>query len=191
MRSRTSLADRISYGQETIADLLGKMPTEGLRSNTLSVRRSYDEAIRNAIGHIECSALTTKDVATLLDAINKEGKMRWAQAIRCRINEVCNKGIALGWMEKSLAAVTERVKVKVIRRRLTLDEFKAILAKAPAVSDWLENAMLLALVSGQDRSTFARWERSAVKGDVIIARRSKTYVKVAIPTALRLDAIGM
>jgi len=51
--------------------------------------------------------------------------------------------------------------------------------------------MLLALVSGQDRSTVARWERSAVKGDVIIARRSKTDVKVAIPTALRLDAIGM
>ncbi|MGY2485184.1 hypothetical protein [Cupriavidus sp. CP313] len=94
-------------------------------------------------------------------------------------------------MEKNPAAVTERFTVKVIRRRLTLDEFKAILAKAPEVSEWLENAMLLALVSGQDRSTVARWERSTVKGDVIIARRSKTDVKVAIPTALRLDAIGM
>lgn len=74
-------------------------------------------------------------MATLLGAIKKEGKMRWAQAIRSRINEVCNKGIALGWMEKNPAAVTERVKVKVIRRRLTLDEFKAVLAKAPEVSD--------------------------------------------------------
>ncbi|AGW94646.1 hypothetical protein N234_31850 [Ralstonia pickettii DTP0602] len=191
MRSRTSLADRVSLGQETIADLLGKMPTEGLKPNTLSMLRSYDKVIRNAIGHIECSALTTKDVAAMLDGIKTEGKMRWAQAIRSRINEVCNKGLALGWMEKNPVAVTEKVKVKVKRRRLTLDEFKAILAKAPEVADWLENAMLLALVSGQDRSTVARWERSAINGDTILAQRSKTDVKIAIPTALRLEAIGM
>jgi hypothetical protein len=40
-----------------------------------------------------------------------------------------------------------------------LDEFNAILKCAPKVADWLPNAMLLALVSGQDRSTIARWEK--------------------------------
>jgi hypothetical protein len=38
MRSSTSLADRFSYGQETIADLLAKMPTAGLKPNTLSMQ---------------------------------------------------------------------------------------------------------------------------------------------------------
>lgn len=188
---RKSLTERIDIGKETVGDLLDKMPTEGLKPNTLSMQRSYDRRIRAAIGAIECHALTTKDIAAMVDAVKDKGTMRTAQALRSRISEVCNKGIALGWMEKNPAAVTEKVKVKVKRRRLTLEEFQATLEKAPAVAEWLENAMLLAIVSGQDRSTIGRWERSAVKGETILAKRSKTEVHIAIPIALHLDAIGI
>lgn len=186
-----TLAERIDAGRETMSDLLAKMPTEGLKRNTLTMLRSYDKAIKGAIGHIECRALTVKDVSGILEPIKEAGKMRWAQSIRSRLNAVCNKGVALGWMDKNPCAVTEKIKAKVKRRRLTLDEFQAIRAKAGEVSDWLENAMLLALISGQDRSTVARWQRSAVKGDAVIVQRSKTDVMIAIPTALRMDAIGM
>ncbi|MEM5429364.1 phage integrase Arm DNA-binding domain-containing protein [Cupriavidus oxalaticus] len=186
-----SLADRVQQGVETVADLIKKMPTEGLKHTTLVARAGYDRLIIKAIGHIECAALTTKDVADMLEAVKAEGKMRWAQAIRSRITAICSKGVALGWMQTNPATVTERVKVKVKRRRMTLDEFNAILAKAPHVAPWLQNAMLLALVSGQDRSTVARWERSFVKGDVAVLQRSKTEVRIAIPLRLRMDAIGM
>ena len=98
-------------------------------------------------------------------------------------------------MHRNPATVTEKVKVKVKvkvkRRRLTLAEFNAILPRAPEAADWLPNAMLLALVSGQDRPTVARWERSFVKGNVAVLQRSKTEVRIAIPTALRMNAIGM
>ncbi|MBC8739455.1 hypothetical protein F6X40_22205 [Paraburkholderia sp. UCT31] len=63
--------------------------------------------------------------------------------------------MSLGWMTANPALNTEPVKTKVKRRRLTLDDFCAVQAKAPEVANWLENAMLLALVSGQDRSTCA------------------------------------
>jgi hypothetical protein len=51
--------------------------------------------------------------------------------------------------------------------------------------------MLLALVSGQDRSTIGTWQRSFSRGDVVLLQRAKTSVKIEIPLALRLDAIDM
>ncbi|MBY4718553.1 tyrosine-type recombinase/integrase [Ralstonia mannitolilytica] len=89
------------------------------------------------------------------------------------------------------AEVTENPKVKVRRSRLTMEAFNAILAKAPEVQPWLANAMLLALVSGQDRSTVARWMRANIEGDVAIVRRTKTEVRIAIPLDLRMDVMGM
>lgn len=189
--AKKTLAERVEAGKETIADLIKKMPTDDLKHATIVARVGYDRVIIKAVGHIECTALTTKDVADMLEALKEEGKMRWAQAIRSRITAICNKGMALGWMKGNPAAVTEKVKVKVKRRRLTLAEFNQILAKAPEVAPWLQNAMLLALVSGQDRSTIARWERSFVKGDVAVLQRSKTEVRIAIPLRLRMDAIGL
>ncbi|GLC92358.1 integrase [Cupriavidus sp. TA19] len=186
-----TLAARVAASRETVAQLIEKMPTEGVKHATVIARNGFDRVIRNAIGHIECAALTTKDIADMLEAIKEKGALAYAKKIRTRITTICTKGIALGWMERNPAAVTEKVKVKVMRRRMTLSEFNAILAKAPEVADWLPNAMLLALVSGQDRSTVARWERSFVKGDVAVLQRSKTEVRIAIPTALRMDAVGM
>lgn len=72
-----------------------------------------------------------------------------------------------------------------------METFLRILDKAPQVNSWIGNAMLLALVSGQDRSTVARWPRSSIEGDVAIVHRTKTEVRIAIPLDLRMDAIGM
>lgn len=189
--ARRSLADRVESGQKTMADLLDKMSTEGLKKTTLDARRQYDKVIRDALGTVECASLETTHISDMLEGLKDRGVMRMAQAVRSRVMAVCAKGAALGWMKTNPAAITERVKVKVKRQRLSLEQFQAIRARAGEVAPWLENAMLLALVSGQDRSTVAAWERNWTKGDVAIARRSKTEKSIAIPLALRMDAIGM
>lgn len=189
-KATRTLAERLAEQHKTVSDLIEKMPTDG-KPSTVSARKYYDAEIRKSIGSKDCSELTVKDVSNIIEAIKERGKLRWAQAVRSRLVQICAKGVALGWMEKNVAEVTETMKVKVQRKRLTLDEFKAILAKAPEVAEWLPNAMLLALVSGQDRSTVARWETDSVVGDVAIVRRSKTEARIAIPTRLRMDAIGM
>ncbi|CAG4889617.1 hypothetical protein R69919_00783 [Paraburkholderia gardini] len=186
-----SLAERLAGEHKTVSDLIGKMPTEGFKASTTSARKYYDEAITKAFGTKECKALTVKDISDLIEPIKDRGKLRWAQAIRSRLVQICAKGVALGWMEKNVAEITERMKVKVTRQRLSLDEFNLILEKAPQVAEWLPNAMLLALVSGQDRSTIARWEKAAVVDGVAIVRRSKTEIRIAIPLALRMDVIGL
>lgn len=191
---RKSLAERISVGRETMSDLLTSIPTEGLTATTKKKRRSMDKEIGAHIGQIECGALTVRDVAKMLDAITERGQPGWAKDIRNRLIAACTKAISRGWMENNPAAITELPKVVVKRQRLTLDSFKAILAKAPEVNPWLENAMLLAVVSGQDRSVISTWTRRHIKGDIISAKRAKVrryHIEVEIPTALRLDVLGL
>lgn len=187
-----TLALRMDQGAETIADLLEKMPTKGVKPSTIEYRKYRDRFIKKELGDIKCVDLTTKHVADMLEKIEEQGKMQWAVQIRNRLRTICRRGKALGWMKENPVTDTERTKVEVKRRRLRgIEEFNAIFEKAPLVSDWLQNAMLLALVSGQDRSTIARWERSFVQGDVALVQRSKTSVKIEIPLVLRLDVLGM
>lgn len=186
-----SLAERIQAETHTVADLIDRMPTKGVKKSTLDSRRYIDSAIINAVGKIECSALTTEHIANMLEAVKEKDQMRWAQSIRDRMIAICARGASLGWMATNPASITEKGKVRVKRRRLTLEEFNLVFEKAPEINDWLQNAMLLALVSGQDRSTIARWERSFVDDGIATLKRSKTEVRIAIPTSLRMDAIGM
>ncbi|WP_250518637.1 tyrosine-type recombinase/integrase [Caballeronia sp. ATUFL_M1_KS5A] len=186
-----TLAERLTEQQKTIADLIERMPTDGVKASTLQIRGYIDGAIKKAIGNVKCAELTTKQVADFIEPIIASGKKRWAQSIRNRLMAIVRRGNSLGWMTGNPVTETERPKPKTKRRRLTFEEFQAIYEKAPEVNDWLQNAMLLALVSGQDRSTIGRWQRSFSSGDVAVVQRSKTSVKIEIPLALRLDAIGM
>ena len=117
--------------------------------------------------------------------------MQWAVQVRSRLKAVCRRGMAIGWMDKNPADATERAKVRVKRKKMTLDVFNATLEQAPKVAPWLESAMLLALISGQALSTIGRWERASVKSGVATVTRAKTGVSIAIPLELRMDAINM
>ncbi|WP_233854011.1 phage integrase Arm DNA-binding domain-containing protein [Paraburkholderia sp. HD33-4] len=187
-----TLAERVAQEQHTVADLLKKMPVKGAAS-TIRGRKYHDAHIAKCIGSVPCADLTTKHIADILEALIDAGKAPYARTIRTRLVAVCKRGAALGWITNgNPAANTEQERITVKRRRLRgIEEFNAIFEKAPEVCDWLQNAMLLALVSGQDRSTVARWERSSVKDGIATAFRRKTKVYVEIPTALRMDALGM
>ncbi|NPT38531.1 phage integrase central domain-containing protein [Paraburkholderia xenovorans] len=189
-----TLADRIrehEQPKETVADLLKKMPTAGVKQSTLDHRKYRDKQIEKVLGAVPCMDLTTKHIADMLEAIEAEGKMQWAVQVRTRLKQVCRRGKALGWMKENPAEDTERAKVTVRRRRMTLDDFNAALAKAPDVAPWLQNAMLLAIVSGQDLSTVAKWERSFNADGYAVLERGKTGVRVAIPLELRLNVVGV
>jgi hypothetical protein len=162
-----------------------------VKPSTIKARKNYDKAIREKLGHVQCRDLTTKHVADLLEEIQKRGAMQWSVHIRSRLRAVCRRGMALGWMDKNPADATDKAKVKVQRKRMSLEIFKAAMEKAPEVSIWLQNAMLLALISGQDLSTVGRWERSFQENGYAVLTRGKTGVRIAIPLELRMDVIGM
>jgi len=135
--------------------------------------------------------LTTKHIADMLEKIVDEGKAQWSIQIRSRLKMICRRGKSLGWMKENPSEDTERAHVKVRRRRMTLEEFNLTFEKAPEVAPYLQNAMLLAIISAQDLSTIATWERSFQQDGYAVLLRGKTGVKVAIPLEIRLNAIGM
>jgi hypothetical protein len=188
-----NLVGRMKGAGETMADLLDLMPVSA-RSNTAKAARSLDKKIRTALGTKLAAGLTVRDCAELIDAEVDAGRMRSAEALRSRLVAVCKKGMAKGWMDANPAEATEKPAVTVKRGRLTLETFRAVYAKAPEVNEWLQRAMMLALVSGQDRSTISAMERSHVADGHLTTWRTKTRdtnQPVAIPLQLRLDAVGV
>lgn len=187
------LVERLQGAGQTVADLVDKMPA-AKADNTARARRSLDGKIKAAIGHKACAELTTADCAKMIEGEEAGGHARQAEALRSRLIAVCQRGQQLGWLTSNPAEPTRRPAVAVKRGRLTLDAFRKIHAKAGEVAEWLPLAMLLALVSGQDRSTIAAMERKHVSGDVLTTWRAKTRATnqpVAIPLALRLNAVGV
>jgi hypothetical protein len=190
LAQKPTLVERLTGAGNSVADLLDKMP-EAANQNTAKSWRSLDKKIRAGMGSVLCTGLTVKHCADLIEAEAEAGRARTAEALRARLLAVCKRGMALGWLESNPAEPTEAPDVEVQRGRLTLEQFKAILAKAPEVNEWLRGAMLLALVSGQDRATLSGMRRADVGPEVLTVRRGKTGVWIEVPLALRLDAIGM
>lgn len=192
-QQEAKLVARLQGASQTIADLLELMPAPENRNTAKSVR-SLDGIIRRQLGVVQASGLTVKHCADMLDAVVSEGKARTAQALRSRLMAVCRKGMAKGWMQANPADATEVPEVLVQRGRLTLDSFRSIHARAAEVAEWLPHAMMLALVSGQDRSTVAAMQRQHVADGHLTTWRTKTRKTnqpVAIPLSLRMDAVGV
>ena len=187
---KPTLIEHLSGAGNTVAQLLLEMPAAA-KPNTAKSWRSLDKKIKATLGHIQCSGLTVKHCAGLIEGEIKAGRMRQSQALRSRLDAVCKRGQQLGWLDGNPAEPTQTVEVKTKRARLTLEQFKAIHAKAPEVNEWLAGAMLLALVCGQDRATLAALERTAIGPEVLTVTRGKTGVTIEIPLRLRLDAIGL
>lgn len=191
MAQRPSLVERLTGAGNTMGQLLDRMPASE-KSNTAKSWRSLDKKIRGALGTLPCHALTVKHCADLIEGEIAIGHKRTAQALRSRLVAVCAKGMTLGWLDANSAEPTDAGQVEVQRGRLTLETFRAIHAKAGEVKDWLPGAMILALVSGQDRSTVAGLRRSAnILPDVLKVKRGKTGVEIEIPLSLRLDIMGL
>jgi len=186
-----SLADRLAQPRETIADLIKRMPDGGRKKSTLDSYKYRDRVIEKELGAIACMDLTTKHIADMLEKIVDEGKSQWAIQIRSRLKMICRRGKSLGWMKENPTDDTERAHVKVRRRRMTIEDFNATFEKAPEIAPYLQNAMLLALVSAQDLSTIATWERSFQTDGYAVLLRGKTGAKVAIPLEIRLNVIGL
>jgi hypothetical protein len=190
MAQRPSLVERLTGAANTVSQLLERMP-QSENKHTQATWRTLDKKIRGELGAIACHGLTVKHCADLIQKVADAGHLRTAQAVRSRLVAVCAKGMTLGWMDANPAEPTDAGPVKVLRQRLKLEQFRAILEKAPEVNEWLRGAMLLAIVSGQDRSTIAGLRRSAVGPEFLSVLRGKTKVRIEIPLALRLDAIGV
>jgi integrase len=187
-----TLVQRLTGAGKTFAELLDMMPAAA-NENTAKTNRSMDKRLREILGAKLCCNLTVADFGDLLAQLVDDDKVRAAQALRSRMVVVCRKGMARGWLDFNPAESTESPEPEVKRGRLTLDMFMTIYEKAPGVCEWLQQAMRLALVTGQDRSTICDMQRSHIADGYLTVWRSKTRgtnQPVDIPLSLGLTAVG-
>lgn len=189
---KPSLLDRLTGAANTVAAAMAKMDVPA-NSNTAKTTKSQDKAIAKALGKHPLHTLTVKDCAEFIEAVAKD-RPRWAQALRSRLMAICARAMSLGWIDHNPAAATRNPQARVKRERLTWEEFQAIYEAAPRVNEWLQHAMALAIVTGQDRSTIANMQRAHIADGCLTVWRQKTRETnqpVAIPLALRLDIFGV
>ncbi len=141
----------------------------------------------------------TRRAAKFLQAFEKEGKLRTAQALRTRLIEMFAAMAAEGWIAVNPIEVIEVQAPKVRRQRLTLDDFwkihKAALEHQPA---WCARAYELALVTLQRREEIAPMQfRHVIDARLHVEQAKSTdaatgivEMRLRIPVALRLHAVG-
>ncbi|KXU82434.1 integrase [Paraburkholderia monticola] len=168
------------------------------KAGTLDAAKHELNALRNADFAVQSiDKVTTRNMSDLIEDATKRGPTMAARVLR-RAIYVFRAAEAKGLIKvgSNPATPVEKPKVIVTRTRLTVDDFNAVLAKVREDGQhWMENAMLLALITGQRREDVARMQFSQVKDGFLWVEQSKGrkghQTKVRIPMTLRLSAIGM
>jgi integrase len=137
----------------------------------------------------DVATLTTRDVASYLAELTKDGKAQMAKAMRSLLRDVFMEAMAAGWAEKNPVDLTKPARVTIHRERLTLDLWRLIYAEAK--NPWLQRAMELALLTGQRRDDIASMQFKDEADGFLHVVQSKTGARLRISTALRLEALDL
>jgi hypothetical protein len=161
-----------------------------LSTNTERTRKSLVNRLRATFEPEKAaSEINTLDCSAAIEAIKNEGKLRMAQAFRSFLIDCFDRMIARGWRTDNPARVTDEVKVKVRRARLTFSVFMKLYERTSVA--WLRNAMALAIVSGQAREEVRKAQFSDFRDGGWWNERTKTGARIFLPMNLRLECFGM
>ncbi len=115
-----------------------------------------------------------------------------AKRVLIEAKDVFSEAVNYGWLDRNPAAPIKAPPVKVQRRRLTLDQWRAIHGYAQEkLPPWVSRMLVLALITGQRRSDLAKLAFDDVWDGHLHVEQVKTGTRLALPLALRLDVIDM
>lgn len=158
--------------------------------NSLRSAKSMGARMVRMLGDIPLDSVTALSISKVIEAVIAEGKIRTAQALRGFMRDCFREARVAGWLTKENPVLDTRlrVRVRVKRSRLSLEQFQQVYAKIN--EEWLRNAVDLALVTGQRRDDIANVTFRDFRDNYWWLVQRKTGHRLALPTSLRLDAIG-
>jgi integrase len=202
-KGEVSLIQRLDGNVMTLAQWVEEY--EKKQTSRADAKPSTIAAIRHQLNPLrsadfakqDITKVTTKNISDLIDDVARRGLTMAARVLQ-RAIFVFRAAEAKGLIPvgSNPALPVEKPKVIVTRTRLTIDEFRAILGKVREDRNhWMENAMLLALLTGQRREDISGMQFGQVKDGFLWIEQSKGrdghQSKVRLPLTLRLQAIGM
>lgn len=189
-KPKTSLIDRINNikvvtlheWMDSYQDIVNK---RGLSANSLRDYKIKISVIKKTLKDIDIKNISSKLVA---DFINNYPKPSMAKQLRSTLSDAFNEAIAAGITTNNPVSIVKSPKIKIKRSRLTLEQFNIAANNAPKK---YSNMFKLALLTGQRIGDITSLKWSDIREGKIFIEQSKTGSKIAIPTSLRLDCIGL
>jgi len=137
------------------------------------------------------SSIRPHDVSAFIGRVHKEHPPL-AKRVLIEAKSIFSGALTYGWVDRNPADQVRAQRVTVARNRLTLEQWTAIHGHAAAhMPGWVSRMMVLALVTGQRRSDLVKMRFADVWDDHLHIEQAKTGAKLALPLALRLDALGL
>lgn len=165
--------------------------TKPICAKTKANRRVSVRHIVSALGQRIISRVLPHEIAELLQVIHAEHPAL-AKRVLIEAKNLFNEAVIYGWIDRNPAFPLKAPVVKVQRHRLSLEHWQAIHGHALAHQPpWVAKMLVLALVTGQRRSDLRNMQQASVWSGDLHIQQEKTDMRLALPLALRLDAIGV
>lgn len=163
-----------------------------IKANTYKQKAKPVALLKERAGMKLISSVDVRDIAQILDEYVSEGQPRMAQVIRSVLIDVFKEAQHYGEVPPGYnpALATKQPRRKITRQRLSLEEWQKIFEIANSNHQYMGNAMLLALVTGQRLGDISNMKFSDIWDDDLHVIQEKTGSKIAIPLSLRLNAIN-
>lgn len=173
-----------------------KIQNERLKSgeiklNTFKQKSAPVEAFRRECGAMELQSIGAKDIAAIIEQYKDRGQRRMAQVVRMVLVDVYKEAQHAGEVEPGYnpAMATRKPVNRVQRERFDLEEWRVIFNAAETAQNYVQNSMLLAVITGQRLGDISRMKFSDVWDDHLHVEQEKTGMKLAIPLSLRCNEL--
>lgn len=168
------------------------MSNGDIKENTFKQKAKPVALLRESVGMKPLPLVDVRDIAQILDSSIANGQPRMAQIIRSVLIDVFKEAQHFGEVPPgyNLTLATKQPRRIITRQRLSLDEWQHIFEIADNNHQYMGNAMLLAIVTGQRLGDISRMKFSDILDDHLHIIHEKTGSKVAIPLSLRLNVIN-
>lgn len=167
------------------------------KEQTIRNRRGVFKHIRKLWGDSVLTELKPFEITSKLKTI-KESSPCTAQRILAELRQMYQEAIANNYAEGNPALHVKNFKVKVLRKRLSWETWKAMYVYSieDCTQRWVPIMLLLALITGQRRADLARMKYSDISNGYLYIEQQKQAGKgygarVALPLNLKLVGLKL
>lgn len=164
-----------------------------IKLNTYKQKFAPVKAFVSSYGLRCIDEITVRDVAQLIEDYKERGQNRMAQIVRMLLIDVYKEAQHAGEVPPGYnpASATKQPRSRIQRERLSLEEWQEIFRAAENMPNYIQNSMLLAVVTGQRLGDIAKMRFNDIWDGHLHIHQMKTGTKLAIPLSLRCEALNM
>lgn len=167
-------------------DMISKPGAHYKKPATVANKQRMFERFMAEYGRHPVASIKVIQIDALLEELREAGKVHMATSFRSTLIALFTFAISKGLCEKNPALATMQVSAgKAKRTRLHLPEFWRIHDQTP--HRWAQNAMLLALVTGQRLGDIAAMRFRDVQDGYLMVRQAKTGTPLKLGLSLAIE----